>query len=155
MRCIIKRPFPIDSEANLRDLNEDRRCHRRTKKPTSHSPRFCCLSARGALSAILSAPTLKETDHNLDLKLALYATYAKTGILSQTGVAYVHRQCHRMQKPLWRAWTGCSRNTKIRDWGSLRLPGPDHSDGCRGPLGRRNMTGLRRAKAGGGAGDDR
>lgn len=30
----------------------------------------------GALSAVLSAPALKETDHSSDLKLALCAAYA-------------------------------------------------------------------------------
>lgn len=42
----------------------------------------------GALSAILSAPALKETDHNSDLKLALYAAYAQTVVLTQAGVVY-------------------------------------------------------------------
>lgn len=29
----------------------------------------------GALTAVIHAPALKETDYNSDLKLALYATY--------------------------------------------------------------------------------
>lgn len=49
-----------------------------------------------------------------------------------------------------RRLTGCSRNTKITGWGG----GGGHSDGCRDPSGSRNVRGLRRAKAGGGAGED-
>lgn len=31
--CVVKDPFPIGSGADLRQLNEDGRCHRKTEKP--------------------------------------------------------------------------------------------------------------------------
>lgn len=66
--CVIKEPFPIGSEANLRVLNEDRRCHRQTEKPTvTHSSSPVC-QVEGPFNTVLHTPVFDGTGNNSNPK---------------------------------------------------------------------------------------